>query len=321
MPLTIKKFVPTTLSQYATLQATTTVTTTTTRDGVPVVFPIIIGPGGVALVPVGVPPPGIVPPGGNPGDDGDGDGDGDDDDDDENDDDTSTQPQTTATTSFASSSVAPSSTSSTEVTVTAIADTNPPNWEALNQIPLDPNIPLPEGDDLTTTITTSSSQPAAIPTTTSVDNPTSTSTSTTIYPTGLDVNCLNAPSSAGTRMLDCFGMLGRLRSDEQICTTDPSACLSSGDSYNTENINTSNYCMLAQSSGCGFVIANKQASFGFPGSSCVTGAQMDQFIRGAANQCAGDGRVALQVGPDVSDGVRSSTCCLVGEEGPGVCGA
>lgn len=70
------------------------------------------------------------------------------------------------------------------------------------------------------------------------------------------------------------------------------------------------------------MIANKQSSFGgFPGSSCVTGAQMDQFIRGAANRCAGDGTVALQVGPDVSSGVRSDTYCLVGEEQPGVCGA
>ncbi|KAL8662636.1 MAG: hypothetical protein Q9168_008231, partial [Polycauliona sp. 1 TL-2023] len=43
------QFAPTTLSQYATLQDETTVTTTTTRDGVPIIFPIIIGPGGVAL--------------------------------------------------------------------------------------------------------------------------------------------------------------------------------------------------------------------------------------------------------------------------------
>ncbi|KAI4246273.1 MAG: hypothetical protein LQ352_006416, partial [Teloschistes flavicans] len=41
-------FVPTTLSQYATLKTQTTITTTTTRDGVPVVFPLVIGVGGVA---------------------------------------------------------------------------------------------------------------------------------------------------------------------------------------------------------------------------------------------------------------------------------
>lgn len=45
--------------------------------------------------------------------------------------------------------------------------------------------------------------------------------------------------------------------------------------------NTSNYCMLARSSsgGWAFVIANKQREFGFPGNSCVAGAQMDQYIR------------------------------------------
>lgn len=79
--------------------------------------------------------------------------------------------------------------------------------------------------------------------------------------------------------------------------------------------------MLAQSSGCAFVIANKESSFGFPGSSCVTGAQLDQYIRGAANQCAGDGTIALQVGPDVSNGVPQDTYCLISQDQPGVCGA
>lgn len=79
--------------------------------------------------------------------------------------------------------------------------------------------------------------------------------------------------------------------------------------------------MLAQSSGCAFVIANKQSSFGFPGSSCVTGTQLDQYIRGAANKCAGDGTIALQVGPDVSNGVRQDTYCLISQDQPGVCGA
>lgn len=251
--------------------------------------------------------------------------------------------------------------------MTAIGDTNYDDWQAINQIPIQPNGPTPDGDDFgpaTTSISASSSStrslPAAqtatisgnicilppgsndpachpIPTTTPTNTfttpPTPTST-LAVFPTGLDVNCLTS-QPAGARMIDCFGMLGRFRPDQKICTNDPGACLSNGDSYckasggscdpnasGTDVINTSNYCMLAQSSGCAFVIANKQSSFGgFPGNSCVTGAQMDQYIRGAANKCAGEGTIALQVGPDVVDGVRQDTYCLVGQGGPGVCGA
>ncbi|KAI4237903.1 MAG: hypothetical protein LQ349_001503 [Xanthoria aureola] len=328
--LTVNKFAPTTLNQYTTLQSETTVTTTITRDGVPIMFPLVIGPGGVAWVPVGVPPRGIVPPGGDPGDDSDEGDDG-------NDEDSTTESQSSTTTTSSSSSA-----SSTETTVTAIGDVNYPNWEAINQVPLNPNAPIPDGDDFaTSTSTSSTSPPAPTPKTTTPPTPTST---LTLYPTGLDVNCLPA-QPAGTRMLSCLGMLNRIPADQELCTSDPGACLSRGDSFCAasssggscdpsitspqETINTSNYCLLAQSSGCAFVIANKQPSFGgFPGSSCVTGAQMDQFIRGAANRCAGagaggdDGVVALQVGPDVmSGGVRSDTYCLVGEGEPGVCGA
>lgn len=46
--LIVAKFAPTTLSQYATLKSEITVTTTTTRDGVPIIFPLVIGAGGVA---------------------------------------------------------------------------------------------------------------------------------------------------------------------------------------------------------------------------------------------------------------------------------
>ncbi|KAL5427176.1 hypothetical protein PMIN04_001451 [Paraphaeosphaeria minitans] len=58
-------FVPTTFPDYATLTSTTTVTTTTSDDsGNVVVIPWIVGPGGIAFVPIGgVPlPPGITPP-------------------------------------------------------------------------------------------------------------------------------------------------------------------------------------------------------------------------------------------------------------------
>ncbi|KAI4265444.1 MAG: hypothetical protein L6R38_009421, partial [Xanthoria sp. 2 TBL-2021] len=280
--------------------ATTTTSNTDTTTAVPIPGETIVSQTS-SDVPVGVPPPGIVPPGGNPGDDGDEGDDG-------NDEDSSTQTQPSTTASSSSSSAASSSASSTETTVTAIGDVNYPNWEAINQVPLNPNAPIPDGDDFATTTSSSSSRSLPAPTTTSTTPPTTTST-IALYPTGLDVNCLTS-QPAGARMLSCFGMLGRLDPDQKICTSDPGACLSSGDSYcaasggscdpsGIETINTSNYCMLAQSSGCAFVIANKQSSFGgFPGSSCVTGAQMDQFIRGAANRCAGDGTVALQVGPD-----------------------
>ncbi|KAI4103618.1 MAG: hypothetical protein LQ339_004147 [Xanthoria mediterranea] len=293
----VATFAPTTLNEYTTLQSETTVTTTTTRDGVPIIFPLVIGLGGVAWVPVGVSPPGIVPP--DPGDDSDEGDDG-------NDEDSTTQTQPSTTTTSSSSSTASSSASSTETTVTAIGDVNYPNWEAINQVPLNPNAPIPEGDDFATTTSTSSSSsssssspspPAPAPTTTTPPTPTST---LALYPTGLDVNCL--PSHpAGNRMLSCINLLNRIPASQTLCTSDPDACLSRGDSFcaasggscdpsGTETINTSNYCLLAQSSGCAFVIANKQPSFGgFPGSSCVTGAQMDQFIRGAANRCAGAG--------------------------------
>lgn len=46
--LTVNKFAPTTLNQYTALQSETTVTTTITQDGVPIIFPLVIGPGGVA---------------------------------------------------------------------------------------------------------------------------------------------------------------------------------------------------------------------------------------------------------------------------------
>ena len=44
----MSQFAPTTLSQYATLKDSTTITTTTTRDGVPIIFPLVIAAGGIA---------------------------------------------------------------------------------------------------------------------------------------------------------------------------------------------------------------------------------------------------------------------------------
>ncbi|KAL9039686.1 MAG: hypothetical protein Q9214_004778 [Letrouitia sp. 1 TL-2023] len=125
--LIVAKFAPTTLSQYATLKSETTITTTTTRDGVPIVFPLVIGAGGVAWGIIGgAPPPGITPPGGVPGDGGDGD-DGDDGDDGSG----SIQSQTPTSTIFLSSIA-----SSTVAAVTAIGDINYDDWQAINQVPL-----------------------------------------------------------------------------------------------------------------------------------------------------------------------------------------
>ena len=294
----------------------------------------------------GAPPPGITPPGDVPGDDGD---------DGEDDGSNSVQTQTPQSTVFSSSSPASSSASSTGVVVTAIGDVNYDGWQAINQVPIQPVGPTPDGDDFGSATTTSlpaaqtvtvsgaicvlppgSNDPACHPISTIPPTPTSTTppspTSTiAVAPTGNDVNCLTS-QPAGARMMDCFGMLGRFNTDQRVCTSDPGACISGGDSYckasggkcdpnGSDFVDTSNYCMLAQSSGCAFVIANKQSSFGFPGSSCVTGAQIDQYIRGAANGCAGDGTIALQVGPDVSNGVRQDTYCLISQDQPGVCGA
>ncbi|KAL8800617.1 MAG: hypothetical protein Q9200_007195 [Gallowayella weberi] len=320
----VATFAPTTLSQYATLRSKTTITTTATREGVPVIFPLVVGVGGVAWGVVGAPPPGITPPNGSPGD---GEGNG-------GDHPTTNSNNPTSTVSTSSTSTS-SSTSSTAALVTAIGDRNYDDWQSLNQIPIQPNGPTPDGDDFGPATSSAAGSTATTATTATTSTAPSNPTSTiAVFPTGLDVNCLTA-QPFGARMIDCFGMLAHFRPDQKICTNDPDACLASGDSYckatggscdlnasGTDVINTSNYCMLAQSSGCAFVIANKQNSFGgFPGSSCVTGAQMDQYIRGAANKCAGEGTIALQVGPDVSNGVRQDTYCLLGEEGPGVCGA
>ncbi|RDW66956.1 hypothetical protein BP5796_09705 [Coleophoma crateriformis] len=60
----IATFIPATVAQYSKLQVTTTVTTTTTSSGTPVVFPWVIGPGGIAFIPIPgeILPPGIYPP-------------------------------------------------------------------------------------------------------------------------------------------------------------------------------------------------------------------------------------------------------------------
>ncbi|KAL8798753.1 MAG: hypothetical protein Q9182_006414 [Xanthomendoza sp. 2 TL-2023] len=311
-----------------------TIVTETNSNGSPIVATeellgvnlVIVRPGQVKSVslPIGVvgaPPPGITPPNGPPGD-----GEGN-----SGDEQTTKSNNPTSTVSTSSTSTS-SSTSSTGALVTAIGDRNYDDWQSLNQIPIQPDGPTPDGDDFGPA--TNSAASSTVITATTSTAPSAPTSTIAVFPTGLDVNCLTA-QPFGARMIDCFGMLARFRPDQKICTNDAGACLASGNSYckatggscdpnasGPDVINTSNYCMLAQSSGCAFVVANKQSSFGgFPGSSCVTGAQMDQYIRGAANKCAGEGTIALQVGPDVSNGARQDTYCLLGEEGPGVCGA
>ncbi|KAL8689457.1 MAG: hypothetical protein Q9218_004873, partial [Villophora microphyllina] len=144
-------FVPTTLSKYTTLKSQTTITTTTTRDGVPIVFPLVIGAGGVAWAIIGgAPPAGITPPGEPP----------------ESDEDPSDQntqhtaPKTTfhrtkATTlpssAIISSSAAASSTTGVSI-ITAIDDTPFPNIAAIQAAFVTPQGPLPDSDDASSSL-------------------------------------------------------------------------------------------------------------------------------------------------------------------------
>jgi hypothetical protein len=112
-----------------------------------------------------------------------------------------------------------------------------------------------------------------------------------------------------------------------VCTTDSGICINSGnsgckatgascDSNGSGCIDTSSYCEIGQNSGCAFVVANKLSSFGAPGASCFTGADIDNSIKNAANGCGGDSSMALQPGPSGFD-----TFCLVSQDAPGGCGA
>ena len=271
----------------------------------------------------GVPPPGITPPGVVPPVDGAG-GDG------------NTNP--TATEGATPSSSAASSTAQGP-TVTAIVDDDQPIYDGLVQGPFVSQGPLPSTDDsfdvsssTTAASTTPSSTQAPPPITSTQAPPPPTTTAPPaasntigITPSGTNVNCLTGDS--GARLGDCLALLGRFQADQKVCTSDSGVCLASGQSFckasggrcdpnGSDFIDISNYCMIAQNSGCAFVVANKESNFGFPGSSCFTGAQMDQYIRGAANQCAGNNALALQVGPNAFD-----SFCLLSQDSPGTCGA
>ncbi|KAL9584787.1 MAG: hypothetical protein Q9203_004524 [Teloschistes exilis] len=183
-------FVPTTLSQYATLKTQTTITTTTTRDGVPVVFPLVIGVGGIAWAIIGgVPPAGITPPSAPPGSEG---GDDPPDQNPSNQVTQHTAPQTTfhrttATTRPSSTSISSSasaSISSSGQVVTAIDETPYPNIAAIQAAFIIPQGPLPDSDDsissFSSSIPTHNSQStSAISSSTPASSTTKTATSQT----------------------------------------------------------------------------------------------------------------------------------------------
>ena len=217
--------------------------------------------------------------------------------------------------------------------MTAIVDNNQPIYDGLIQGAFVSQGPLPTVDDnlddtstvptTSTSLATSNSQGSLPPVATTTPVPSSTTIE--LAPSGTDVNCLTG--EGGTRLGDCLALLGSFPSEQKVCTFDSETCLASGHSFckatgarcdpdGSDFIDTSNYCMIKQNSGCAFVVANKEATFGFPGGSCFTGAQMDQYIRGAANQCSGDNALALQVGPNGFD-----SFCLLSQDSPGVCGA
>ncbi|KAL9579974.1 MAG: hypothetical protein Q9212_004775, partial [Teloschistes hypoglaucus] len=220
-------FVPTTLSQYATLKTQTTITTTTTRDGVPVVFPLVIGVGGVAWAIIGgVPPAGITPPSAPPGSEGG------DDPPDQNPSNQVTQHtaprttfhRTTATTRSSSASISSSAAASTSASgrvVTAIDDTPYPNIAAIQAAFIMPQGPLPDGDDSISSsssgssITTQTKSNSAIPSSTPV------SSSSTKTPTSQTGAHLPGSTQYGPSQY-CQGLSPGAGSD--TCTDVPAGC-------------------------------------------------------------------------------------------------
>ncbi|KAG4433054.1 hypothetical protein IFR05_011448 [Cadophora sp. M221] len=101
--------------------------------------------------------------------------------------------------------------------------------------------------------------------------------------------------TGGTRLADCFGILGSIvkgqvldpkDTTKSICTDD-STCLKSGKTISTDGKTVlSEYCEVAANSDCAFVIATKEKTFGgFPERSCVSPADMSNFIRLGVNEC------------------------------------
>ncbi|KAF1998956.1 hypothetical protein P154DRAFT_523583 [Amniculicola lignicola CBS 123094] len=104
--------------------------------------------------------------------------------------------------------------------------------------------------------------------------------------------------TGGVRLASCFQILGSIvhgdvldsqDTTEKFCTD--STCLSSGNTGSSDGKNTySSYCEIAGANGCSLVLATKLSSFGgFPGKSCVSPAQISEFIRLGANECGANG--------------------------------
>lgn len=78
---------------------------------------------------------------------------------------------------------------------------------------------------------------------------------------------------------------------------------------------------MYQRGGCAFVISDKLPSFGgFPGNSVISGQVMRNFVITAANQCAGNEKTAIAVGPFQPFGVAAQTLCLTHPDHPEICG-
>jgi hypothetical protein len=131
-------------------------------------------------------------------------------------------------------------------------------------------------------------------------------------------------------MSDCLWTAGsamvqkqRLDGSIQICTSDPATnCIQFGQNYNDKGEVLGSWCMVAQSNGCAFVIADKDPHFGggFTGNSCITGQNLiDMSVKGA-NQCAGNSPgTAIAAGPVQVNNVPAQSLCLVSKDHPEVC--
>ncbi|KAJ4350342.1 uncharacterized protein N0V89_008963 [Didymosphaeria variabile] len=155
-----------------------------------------------------------------------------------------------------------------------------------------------------------------------------------LSPTGDGINCLS--NDQGGWLWDCGDIVNKFGDDEQICTNDSkycstdlnnigeSYCKASGakcDSNGSGTMKISSYCAIATSQSCSLVIADKLASFGFPGSSCITGRDIKNFIAAerSADGCGGppdQGRIAMAFANN-----GAATWCLAGSKAPGICAA
>lgn len=102
--------------------------------------------------------------------------------------------------------------------------------------------------------------------------------------------------TGGTRVADCLQILGSIVNgqtldskdkSEKFCTSD-SSCLTHGNTGSSDGSNVlyGSYCEITAVQGCSLVLATKMSSQGgFPGKSCVSAAQISDFIRQGANTC------------------------------------